>query len=230
MAVSYIPPTDAGFDDWATNFASLITADPTLYGLDSVAAAAIQSARDTYHAAYLLGGTDGTRHPVNPSTRTPVTVAAKDAAKLSSKSLFRTYASQIRINPGVTNDNKIALRLNLPNNSGTPVPAPVTWPLLSFLSSGPLTSQFSYKDSVAPTGKAKAGGAIQMLLFWGFAVAPIVDPNLLNLEAGHTKSPFQIEINVANAGLVMSLAGRWVTRRGLVGPFGPIISTTVVGA
>lgn len=230
MAVSYIPPTDAGLDDWATNFATLISADPSLYGLDSVAAAAIQSARDAYHDAYLLGGTDGTRHPVNPSTYTPVTVAAKDAAKLAGKSVWRIYAAQIRINPGVTNDDKIALRLNLPNSSGTPIPAPVSWPLLTVVSSGPLTTVLRYKDSVIGVGKAKAAGAIQMNLFWGFGTAPIVDPTLLTLAGAFTKSPLQFSIDPANAGKIMTLGGQWVTRRGLVGPFGPLITTTVVGS
>jgi hypothetical protein len=232
MAAPYIPPQDAGLDTWATNFATLITASPATYGLTPTDAAAIQSARDTYHAAYLLGGLTAPPHPVpvNPSTRTPITVAAKDAAKLASRALWRTYAAQIRLNPGVSNSDKLALGLNLPNNSPTPIPAPITWPLMSFVSAGPLTQVWTYVDSMAGVGKAKPPGAVQLQLFASAGTAPVVDPTLLSLFSVETKSPLQIDLPPADAGKLLSVSGRWVTRRGLTGPYGPIQTAYVVGA
>lgn len=228
MALPYIPTTDSGLDAWAANFSSLITAAPATYGLDSVDAAAIQTAYDTYHAAYLLGGTaPPNRTPVNPSTRTPVTVAAKDSAKIAGRILWRTYASQIRINPGVTDADKIALGLNLPSSGGTPIPAPTSFPLLSFVSGGVLTHVFSYKDSDIPTGKAKAPGAVQMQLMAKVADTPSTGPDAWPLKLLVTKSPFIVEWESGDAGKVATYAARWATRRGLVGPWSALSSFTI---
>ena len=227
MAVSYIPVTDSGLNEWGDNFATLITADPTRYGLDSVAAAAIQSAQDTYAAAFALGGSIG-RVPVNPSARSPVTVAAKDAAKLAARSLFRTYSAQIRINPGVSNDDKIALGLNLPNNSPSPIPAPVSWPVLSVLSGGPLSFVVKYHDSIIGVGKAKAAGAMQGQLVATPSATPILAPDDQPIPFLLTKVPTQITFDSSAGGKVCYMWARWVTRRGLVGPWSDGITATVM--
>jgi len=221
MAASYIPPTDAGFVDWITNFSDLITLAPATYGLDATAALAIQGEADAFNAAYTLA--------VNPGTRTPVTVAAKDSARVSANGVVRTYAAQIRINPGVTNEDKIDLGLNLPNNAGSPIPAPTTFPMLTFLSGAPLTHQWSYKDSGTPTVKAKAAGAVQMILYASASATPIVDPLLLTWKQVVTKSPFLVEWDSADVGKMAYYAARWVTRRGLLSPWSAISSATVVG-
>lgn len=232
MAAPYIPTQDGSLDDWATNFASLITAAPATYGLDSTAALAIQTARDAYHDAYLLGGMTPPPmpHPVNPTTRTPITVAAKNSAKLAGTALWRTYASQIRINPGVSDADKLALRLNLPNNSPSPVPEPVTWPNIMVLSNGPLSAVLKWQDSGTGIGKAKAPGVIQAQIFVGFGTTPKTDLADLALYTQLTKVPSQIMWPGDQAGKIASIAGRWVTRTGLEGPYSPIITTTVIGS
>lgn len=232
MSASYIPAQDAGLDTWSQNFAALITAAPATYGLDATAALAIQTAVDAYHDAYLLGGLTAPPNPVpvNPSTRTPVTVAAKDSAKFAMRALARTYAAQIRLNPGVSNADKLALGLNLPNNSPSPIPTPTSFPMLTFLLAGPLTHQFSYKDSDTPVGKLKPTGAIQGLLFAMTSTTPVVDPTLLPFKQAFTKSPFLVQWDSADAGELAYYAAYWQTRRGLVGPWSAIQSVTVVAA
>lgn len=229
MAANYIPATDAGLDSWGANFASLITAAPATYGLDAVAALAIQNAQDTYHAAFLVGGSTN-RVPNNPTTYSPTTVAAKDAAKIAARSLFRAYASQIRLNPGVTNGDKIALGLNLPNNVPSPIPAPTSFPLLTFLSGTALAHQFSYKDSDTPVGKAKAPGAVQMQLYGNTSPTVVTDPAALLLHDVVTKSPFLVLWDSSDGGKIAYYAARWVTRRGLVGPWSAITAQTVLPA
>lgn len=232
MAAPYIPSQDSALDDWATNFAALITAAPATYGLDAPAALAIQTARDSYHDAYLLGGMTAPPmpHPVNPTTRTPITVAAKNSAKLSGTALWRTYASQIRLNPGVSDADKLALRLNLPNNSPSPVPEPVTWPTLMVLSNGPMSSIIKYQDSGTGVGKAKAPGAIQAQLYVGFGTTPKGSTDDLVFYQALTKVPVQVMWPSDQAGKIVSIAAKWITRTGLEGPFSPIVSTTVVGS
>ena len=86
----YIPTTDEGVRSWAENFAALITADPQRYGLVADDATAIQAASDDYAASLATA--------LNPGTRTPVTVAEKDARRAQLVGLVRPYAIQIKFN------------------------------------------------------------------------------------------------------------------------------------
>ena len=150
-AAPYIPARDSTLDSWADNFQTLIAASPATYGLAAPDAVAITNAFTTWHAAYLLGGSTGSPPvPINPSTFTSVTVAAKNSAKFAMIIILRSYAAQIRLNPGVTNSDKIALGLNLPNNTPSPIPVPLTFPLLSIVSAGPGTQIIRYADSPPP--------------------------------------------------------------------------------
>ena len=217
----YIPPRDSEFATWAANFSTLITAAPATYGLDGIAATAIQAENDLYQAAFVTAA--------NPGTRTPVTVAAKDSARISCQALMRVYAAQIRINPGVVNADKIALGLNLPNPIPSPVPAPTSFPVLNLVLASPLVHQFKYQDSLLAVGKLKAPGAIRMELRAFVGVAAGTDPEKFVTVANPTKSPFQHVWSAPDAGKLATYAGRWVTRRGLAGPWSALSTFTVLG-
>ena len=233
MAAPYIPATDAGLDDWGANFSTLITATPSDFGLSGVDAAAIQAGFDGYHAAYLLGGVSGTppnRVPVNPSTYTTVTVAAKNVEKFSFTTLARSYAVQIRVNNAVTNPNKVALRLNLVNSTPSPIPAPSTSPILIFIAATPGMHTLRFADTNTPSSAAKPQNVLQLQLFMGVSTITLNDPALCALYSTPTKIPVGVNFSPADAGKVATYFGRWATRKGLTGPWSAGISAIIPGA
>jgi len=220
MAAPYIPPKDADLALWAQNFSDLITANPATYGLLPADAVAIAASNATWQAAFIVA--------TNPATRTTVTIAAKNAAKVAFIALARTYGSQIRINPGVTNADKLDLGLNLPNNSPSPIPPPVTWPILALPSAGPGLHEVRYADSSSPASRAKPPLVVQLQLFRGVAVAAIVDPALTSFLAGVTKNPYQSTFSdPADTGKVATYFGRWLNRNGQVGPWSAPVDMVV---
>lgn len=219
-AAPYVPPKDADFANWADNFATLITASPSTYGLDSIAAAAIQAENDAFQLAFTAA--------TNPGTRTPVTVAAKDSARITCQALMRVYASQIRLNPGVTNSDKIDLGLNLPNPIPSPIPAPTSFPVLNLVQAAYLTHQFKYQDSILAVGKAKAPGSVQMELRANVGAVAGTDPETFITKQWATKSPFLVQWDAGDAGKLATYAARWVTRRGLVGPWSALNTFTIL--
>lgn len=235
MSAPYIPSRDSTLDAWADNFQTLIAAAPATYGLTAPDAVAITNSFTVWHAAYLLGGSTGSPPvPINPSTFTSVTVASKNSAKFAMVILLRTYASQIRLNPGVTNSDKIALGLNLPNNAPSPIPVPLTFPLLSIVSAGPGTQIIRFADSATPASRAKPFGAIGMQLFRGIAVAAISDVLLTSFYAQLTAQPFQANFVIGDAGKVATYFSRWITRgkpvgdaAAQVGPWSSPVSQTI---
>lgn len=229
MAAPYIPPRDVDLVNWADNFSALITAAPATYGLAPADASIIAAAVSAYDSAYA----DAT----NPGTRTPVTIAAKNTAKLAMLPILRTYASQIRLNPGVANMDKVDLGLNLPNNSPAPIPAPSTIPVITIINATPLRHTMKFRDEVAsPTSRAKAPLTIGMELWRVIDTVGKTDPDLASFYGTMVKVPFVSEFDAGDVGKVATYFGRWVNRAGavginrsLTGPWSAAVSMTIVG-
>ncbi len=225
MQAPYIPATDSGFDSWLTNFSTLLTGSPTTYGLVSGDAVIVAGVTATWSTAYAAA--------TNPSTRTSVTIAAKDSARNAATATVRPYATQISRNAGVTNDDKTAIGVNLPNPARTPVPPPSTQPVLSLVSATHNQQTIAYRDTSTPTSKAKPPGAISVEIWQAIAIAPITDTGFAKPLTLATKSPFNVGTLSGDAGKTATYFGRWTTRSGpggqnQVGPWSAPLSVTIV--
>lgn len=206
MQPSYIPAPDGAFDSWLTNFSTLITAAPATYGLIAGDAVTIAAQEAAFHGAYLLA--------TNPATRTAPTIADKDAARTLAEATVRPYATTISRNPAVTNLDKTAVGVNLPNGARTPVPPPLTVPGLTLTGAIHFLHTLAYRDTSTPTSKAKPQGAIGMELWRTLANTPASDPSAAVQIGVFTKSPGAIGYTSPDVGKVATYWGRWVTRSG----------------
>ncbi|MBV8069885.1 MAG: hypothetical protein JO270_08280 [Acidobacteriaceae bacterium] len=221
-AAPYIPAKDAALDAWGANFTTLLTASPVTYGLTSTDALNAQNAFNTWHAAYLL--------VTSPTTKTKQTVSAKNTQKVTMLGIIRPLAITISLNAGVSSANKTAIGVNPRTSTPTPIPTPVTNPVLTLDSTSPAGTIIRYRDSIAsPSVKSKPFGSIGMQIAASPSATPITDPNTLTMQATQTKSPFILALGSAAAGKTVYFAGRWITRKGLVGPWSPIVPFVVAG-
>ena len=219
MSTSYIPTKDSLLALWEANFASVIAANPAAYGLTAADAATITAASNAYNAAYNL--------LTVPGTRTSPNVAAKDIAKASSLITMRGYAQAIQANAGVSSAAKSAAGLTVRATSRTAIPAPGTAPILKLIGATPGSLTLAYTDTATPDSKKKPYGAIQIEIWTAYGTAPVTDPTVATFEGLHTRSPLALTMAPANRGQIVTLFGRWATRRGLVGPWSAPISATV---
>lgn len=217
---SYIPSRDPAFNNWAQNFSTQIANSPATFGLAVPDAVAITAAFASWNLAYLKA--------VTPATRTKANVAEKDAQRAASTVTFRLYAQQIRANPGVTNENKSLLLINLPEADRTDIPAPSTSPLLAIVGATPFTHTIRFSDSNTPDTRGKPFGALQLELWRTIGIAPATDPATASYYGAATKQPFPSEFAPADVTKWCTYWGRWVTRRGLVGPWSLPVSMVVV--
>src|SRR5688572_12359399 len=123
--MGYLPAKDADISEWGNNFSSLISADPARYGMYGPEATTLAGLLDTFEQALHAA--------INPPTRTPVSIAQKDGAKAAFLMYARSLAMIIKANRGVSDEDKTALGLNLPDPVPTPIPRPSTVPLLSVI-------------------------------------------------------------------------------------------------
>lgn len=216
MTTPYIPSTDSAFADWSLNFHTLTTATPTAYGLTAPQAAAYATLDDDYQAAYIAA--------TDPSTRTPVTVAAKDTAKFAAVALARELAQIVKADPDTTDEQLTELGITVNKFPATPVPTPTTFPLLDFLAATPGQHKLQYRDSDTPTTKAKPPGAMQMEVWVTIDTAVAPTPSASGYVKGVTKSPFTVDYEEADRGKIATIFGRWVTQTGKVGPWSDGVS------
>lgn len=208
----YIPTKDADLDLWGQNITNLLTADPPRYGVFPAEALLVQTEYDSFHAAYLIA--------TDPITRSSTTVAHKDGTKALFLADIRDLAAVIRSNRGVSDADKAALGLTIPDPVPTPVPPPTTVPIITILGAGASGHTLVYHDELTPLTKAKPFGVIQMPLYRVIATTPQTDFDVANprLVALVTKSPFLVEIPPGNSGKYATYWAQWTTRTGLFGP------------
>ena len=141
--------------------------------------------------------------------------------------VVRPYAIMIRNNAGVTDKDKVALGLTIVDRNPTQIPAPSTLPLLSVTMATPLQQTLQYSDATTPDSKAKPFGAIALQIFAKTSATPITDPTQLLFKKQVAKSPFVLDYDPADQANVCYIAARWITRRGLVGPWSAITAAVV---
>jgi hypothetical protein len=221
-AAPYIPARDSLLANWALNFSTLITAAPGTYGLTSGDASAIAATEASWAAAYTL--------VTSPATKTATTVAAKNAAKVTLLATLRPYAVTVSLNAGVSSSNKVALGVNPRTSVLTPITAPTTSPVLTAQSTSTAGTIIRYRDATAsPSVKSKPFGVTSIQIWALASVTPITDPTALAYQGSQTKSPFTIAMGSGDAGRTVYFAARWVTRKGLTGPWSSVISYVVAG-
>lgn len=218
----YIPSKNANLIAWAANFATLIAANPATYGLMSGDAATISGTNTALAAAYAL--------ITSPSTKTAQTVSAYNTEKVMALATFRPYAQTISLNAGVSTANKTAVGVNPRTSTPLPITAPTTAPVLTAQSTSTAGTIIRYRDATAsPSVKSKPYGVIGLQLFAMASTTAITDPTLLPLIGQYTKSPLTVAMGSGAAGKTVYFAARWITRKGLVGPWSSIINYIVVG-
>jgi hypothetical protein len=216
----YIPAKLSDLALWSANFAALIVAAPTTYGLVAADATTISGVNSTFQTAYTAS--------IGPATRTPTTVQTRIDATVALLATVRPYAQQVANNAGVSDANKIALGLNPRTTTPTKITTPATNPVLTIDQALTLQHVVRYRDQLAsPTVKSKPYGVVQVQIFAMTSATAITDPAAIAYKTATTKSPVIISWDASEAGKKAYYTARWITRTGLVGPFAPIVSFTV---
>ena len=123
MAEPYIPAEDTLALVWMQAFRDGISANPALYGVSAADALAIAGAVNGFDTALAVA--------LNPTTRTKVTVAAKDDARTSAEQICRQFATLIKYNAGISDPDKIAIGVRPVNPDRNPIEVPETSPLVN---------------------------------------------------------------------------------------------------
>lgn len=218
--MAYIPSKDADLINWGRNYTDLLTADPARYGLQAADALTLHNLFDDFDAAYALA--------IDPNTRTKVNVALKDGHKADFLSLARAYAAIIRANRGVTDEDKTALGLNIPDPTPTPVPVPTTVPVMSIPLVGQNVHMFTIVDQLTPSKKAKPEGVAGLLLHRKVGATPATVFEDFTVCGLLTRSDELVSTLGVASGQYVTYAGQWYNRKGELGPLSALVGSRVL--
>lgn len=218
----YIPTRDVDLLAWADNFSAVLAAAPATYALVGGDITLISNLVTAFDTAYALA--------VNPATRTPATVAGKDSARGAMVPILREYAQLIKANTGISNADKVAAGIHIDDAVPTPVPPPTSVPRLAMNAAFHLTQQLDIRAIETPTSRAKPPGSIALLLFGtkSLLADPVpTDPTVAPFAVLATRNLQTISFASGDVGKRMTYWGRWVNRRGEVGPWSNPLSQVI---
>ena len=122
----------------------------------------------------------------------------------------------------------MALGLPVHSTTPSPVPVPVTRPVVSIIGVAQTDVAVRAVDELTPLSRSKPAGAVGLQYFsWVSTDAAPEDLELWRFEGIATKSDFVISYNLADAGKPITIVARWMTRKGDVGPTSSPVTTAV---
>ena len=214
-----VPEGNEALQTWANNYSAKITATPTAYGLvagDATALAALVSDYSTRLASAL-----------NPATKTKVTVAAKNTSKAALIARCRQLARIIKANPTVTNAQREELGLHVRDSVPTPVPPPVTHPVVSIDKLGSLQSSLRITDEMTPSSRAKPDGVQGAYLYVKIDGTAPATPDDCKFAGTATRNQHVISFPSGSAGKTFYVLAQWVNHKLEAGPVSSVVSSTI---
>ena len=112
----FIPPSDADFDAWATNFVDNVVANAAALGLSPAQVTSLQGGRTDWTAKY--PASNAAQAAVNSA------VQAKNDSRSGYEDLIRSLAKIIQSSPQVTDAQRQSLGLNVRSTTRTAAGAP----------------------------------------------------------------------------------------------------------
>lgn len=223
MAQGYIPGSIALFMVWIDNFRSYVDSNAVALGLSTADVDIIDNAVDEADAAYALSSV--------AETRTPATVADTTTKVNYARTTLQTYAQIINNSANTTDFQRAALQITIRDTSKTDIPAPLTYPVITIVAATNLNMQLKYQDSdaILTNTKAKPFGAIAMELRQHSGATPPASPDDAKFVGLITRSPLYVSQDPASVGQTAYFYGRWVTARGLTGPWSAVAAMTIAG-
>jgi hypothetical protein len=209
----YIPSREAELLTWSVNFFAKVQAAPTDYGLTI--------ADVTELTPLMTAFTDAYQAATDPATRTKVTVADKDVAKVALVAELRLLARKVQADPAVTAGQKTELGLPVHDLAPTPVPVPATKPVLELAGEDICRHTVRLFDEATPTSRAKPQGSAGAQVFTFIAANgenPPIELDQWTLRGLATRSEFEVVYPGADAGKKAYIAARWFNSKGEVGP------------
>jgi len=219
----YIPTGDAAFDSWAENFVAYAAAHRPQLGLTFAQITALTTARTAWKTAY-------TAHVAAQATAQGAR-AGKDTSRAALEAAIRPLVRRLQAAVGVvTDDEKAALGITIPDTTATPAAAPTTRPVVTIDARHRLQHTIAFADETTPARVAKPAGVVGAEIWLAVTppgAAPPSDPGAFRFVALDTRTPYTLNFDGADGGNLAHYLLRWATPRAAPGPWSQTATATI---
>ncbi|WP_446421963.1 hypothetical protein [Coleofasciculus sp.] len=218
---SYMPRSDADFNNWQGNFIATLTNHLTDLGLTAEEITSITTAQTTWTTAY--------NHHIAAQSAAESARQDKDDSGKQYKSLLRQLVNQLQVNPQMTDAMRQGLGITVSKSTSSSLGEPTTRPIPRIESKGRYQLEIHFVDETTPTRKAKPSGIMGSEIWVKIGDPPPTDPKELTFVALDTATPYVMEFKGEDVGKIAYFMLRWVNRKGESGPWSQTVSMMIPG-
>lgn len=222
MSRDYLPKPDAAFGPWLENFVVYANAHLGPLGILLNDLIPVIDANDAWKAAY----------PAHVAAQAAAQSAtqAKDAARAAAEAEVRALVRRLQASPAVSDAERAALGITVPDAEPSPVGPPTTAPVVKVEAVARLRHVIHFADAATPTKMAKPRGVSGAEIWVKLAAVadPVpTDPKALTFVALDTRTPYTLDFDGADGGKNAHYMLRWVNTKGEKGPWSETATATV---
>jgi hypothetical protein len=228
MATDFIPRGDAEFNAWQANFVTYANANQLALGLIPADLTLIILSQPVWTLSF-------TAH-VAAQASAQSARATKDANRTALEVLIRALVRRLQASPSVSDAERAALGITVPDSGATAAASPTTRPVCEVDTSQRLRHTIDFTDEGTPARKAKPAGVLGAepiraapvrKRFGTLGPTPPVDPGELMFLAVDTRSPYTRDYPGSEGGKQAHYMLRWVNTRGETGPWSETATATI---
>jgi hypothetical protein len=215
----FIPGADNLFLTWLKTLLAYVQTKQSAWNIPQAPLNELKTLSADFENALAVSG--------NPTTRTKVSIQAKNDARKAVESKTRLFLkAYVTFNPVVTDADRDAMNLPIHKTTHTPVPVPKTTVEAEVSLPSPGVVEISFHDA-ASGHRAKPDGVHGAEIAWAILSAPPVDWKELTSSSFDTRSPQRLTFSGDERGKTLYFALRWENTRGEKGPWSEIQSTII---
>jgi len=218
----YLPRTDGDFNAWQVNFLTYANANLAALGLVAADLLPVSNAQTNWNTAY--------NTHVTAQAAAIAATTSKDNARGLCESAIRPLVRRLQASPVVSDQEKAALGITVPDTNRTPVQTPDTRPVAQVDTAQRLRHTITYTDEGTPSKRSRPKGCIGAEVWCAFTSPgqPIpTDPSAFTFVGLDTRTPFTVEYGGDNGGKQANYILRWINSRGEKGPWSETYSATI---
>lgn len=214
MANGYMPRQDSGAMAWFINFRNRLQQQPAVYKVSPDEVQAVSAAVDAFAEAFRLA--------TAPPTRTKSAVNGKDVARAGAEQTCRPIYARIKADPTIADADKLTAGIRPTNPARSRIGPPDSAPSIHVSQITANSHILNYGQTDIVSGR-KPPGAVALQLFRALGDSFDVDAADARYLGTFTRNPIEIRLDQSEDLKVACYVARWISRRGLPGPWGNVV-------
>jgi hypothetical protein len=213
MHTDYVPTSDAAFQTWAHQLLSYTATHAAAWNVPSDAYTSVMSDYVGWEVDY---------EKAKSPTHSSVDILKKNEGRAALEKAIRNLVNQyLRYNPAVTDTDRVAMGLPVPDPHHTPVPPPATVPEAEAKTPYPMVVEIHFHDE-GREKRGKPAGVHGAKILYAVLDAPPATVESLTQSAFDPRSPFTLSFEENQRGKVLYFALHWENAKGEAGPWSVI--------